>query len=351
MQPINDLVLKYFKRECTPEEAEQVHEYFTANTDVLNKYLGEQEWTNLTQYKNPEEEKSKIMLNAVLKQIDHEPAVKKLVFNRWFVGGVAACVCLVLTLIFTINLKQQSLAVKPYAVNKKAVINWQNTVNTGHKVLQIILDDGSRIALAPNAAIKYALPFKAKLRDVYLQGQAKFYVAKDKARPFTVYAGPLATTALGTVFKITAWPKGSFTRVRLISGKVKVVQHQHPNPQVVYLLPGKELVFNHGSQSLIVSSFNTQPLAPVWPVIAGSTTVKGDTVNFDNQQLPLVMNKLRDYYHVRIESKVNLKKYYFTGEFNTRTDPISNVLSTITSLNKLHYTITPDSTYILSKRP
>jgi transmembrane sensor len=349
MQPIDDLILRYFKRECTPEEAEQVHEYFTANPDVLNKYLGEQEWTNLTQYKNPEEEKSKFMLNAVLKQIDHEPAAKKMVFNRWFVGGVAACVCLVLTLIFTINLKQQSLAVKPYAVNKKAVINWQNTVNTGHKVLQIILDDGSRVALAPNAAIKYALPFKAKLRNIYLQGQAKFYVAKDKARPFTVYAGPLATTALGTVFKITAWPNGSFTKVRLLSGRVKVVQHQRSDAQVVFLLPGKELVFNHDSKSLNVSSFGTQPLVARVPLITGTTTIKGDTVNFVNQQLPLVINKLQEAYHIQIASKVNLRKYYFTGEFNTRTESINNVLSTITSLNKLRYTLNPDSTYILSK--
>lgn len=345
MQPTEDLIIKFFKRECSLEEAEQVHEYFAQNPAAFDKYLGEQEWADFNKYTFPAEEKSDRILSAILKQVDQEPAAKVVLLKNWMLGTVAAGVCIFLTYLMMTDVPQQAPGVQIAKVVQQAqpIVKWQNTKNaTGH-MLNIRLDDGSRVALAPKASVRYTLPFKNKLRDIYLVGEAKFYVAKDKTRPFTVYAGPLATTALGTVFKITAWPGSGRTRVRLLSGKVKVVQHAY-NTSPMFLDPGKELLFDNASQLAKISSF----IKPVLPVMASSTLISGDTLRFVNQQLPAVIEKLQQVYGVHILAVPNLKKYSFTGEFNTRNESISSALGTITSLNKLNYTLT-DSTYIISK--
>ena len=44
--------------------------------------------------------------------------------------------------------------------------------------------------------------FPPDKREIFLKGEAKFIVAKNKKKPFTVYTGMLATTALGTIFTV-----------------------------------------------------------------------------------------------------------------------------------------------------
>ncbi|MBS7562932.1 FecR domain-containing protein [Mucilaginibacter sp. Bleaf8] len=348
MQPTDELIKRYLNRECSPEEAEQVHEYLSKHPEVLDEHLKEQEWKKFTHYKNLPQERSDAILKNILQRIEHVPAVKVFTLNRVWISGIAACIALAIATIFMYRYLQPSpVTTQPTIVHNPTKV-WQHTVNPSRQTLYLRMDDGSRIALAPKSDIRYTLPFKAKTRDIYLNGVAKFYVAKDKTRPFTVYAGPLATTALGTVFKITAWPGSTRTKVRLLSGKVRVAQYNHPDTNPAFLLPGKELVFDQHKHTLEIASFSTKPSESPKPAIEGSMLIRGDTVTFTNQQLPLVIAKLQQVYMVRIKAQTSLKKYYFTGEFNTRTEQVSNILNTITSLNKLRYTL-KDSTYIISK--
>ena len=63
------------------------------------------------------------------------------------------------------------------------------------------LPDGSKIQL--NTGSKVELVFNPKQRLIrLLEGEAKFDVAKDAHRPFTVEAGSKSFTALGTVFNV-----------------------------------------------------------------------------------------------------------------------------------------------------
>lgn len=63
------------------------------------------------------------------------------------------------------------------------------------------LPDGSNILLNTNSVVK--IDFNAKHRHLtLLQGEARFDVAKDKNRPFTVTSGQQSFTALGTIFNV-----------------------------------------------------------------------------------------------------------------------------------------------------
>ncbi|WP_395942948.1 FecR family protein [Brevundimonas sp.] len=83
----------------------------------------------------------------------------------------------------------------------------------------IQLADGSFVRLDTDSRIRVILSSGAR-RVELLEGQALFEVAHDSGRPFTVSAGPLSVTALGTVFDVRR--TGADARVVLVEGRVKV---------------------------------------------------------------------------------------------------------------------------------
>src|SRR3546814_13438728 len=77
-----------------------------------------------------------------------------------------------------------------------------------------VLDDGSRVSL--DAVTKVKVRMKDEARQVeLLEGRAKFDVAKDPLRPFTVAAGDKLVVDVGTSFS-----------VELIDGQVRVILHE-----------------------------------------------------------------------------------------------------------------------------
>lgn len=83
----------------------------------------------------------------------------------------------------------------------------------------VVLPDGSRASLDSDTAIhvKYTQGARAIELD---HGQARFDVAHDTSRPFTVSVGAESVTAVGTIFNVEKL--GSKTLVTLIQGRVVV---------------------------------------------------------------------------------------------------------------------------------
>src|SRR3546814_14429474 len=89
-----------------------------------------------------------------------------------------------------------------------------------------VLEDGSQVSL--DAATKVNVRMKEAGRQVeLLAGRAKFDVAKDPQRPFTVAAGDKLVVAVGTSFS-----------VELIDGQVRVILYERSEERRV----GKECV-------------------------------------------------------------------------------------------------------------
>src|SRR5205085_10866254 len=110
---------------------------------------------------------------------------------------------------FSYNHKDSLVKTIPHKTITLAKAEHKITSNDSKKIMKVILQDNSVISLSPGAVIRYDVPFQNNRRDISLTGEALFNVAKDKTKPFTVYAGSLTTTALGTQFKITAGKKST----------------------------------------------------------------------------------------------------------------------------------------------
>ncbi len=82
------------------------------------------------------------------------------------------------------------------------------------------LEDGSRISLDADTVVEVA--FHDSRRELRLiRGRAKFDVAKDTLRPFTVSAGNQMVVATGTSFSVEVLP--STMKVVLFEGRVEVL--------------------------------------------------------------------------------------------------------------------------------
>ncbi len=84
-----------------------------------------------------------------------------------------------------------------------------------------MLSDGTEIWLAAGSTLKFPATFDHNRRNVELQGEAFFNVARDEMRPFTIRTGAIETRVLGTSFKITAF-EGHEQEVAVATGQVRV---------------------------------------------------------------------------------------------------------------------------------
>ncbi len=85
--------------------------------------------------------------------------------------------------------------------------------------VEVLLTDSSRTVLSPGSKLEER---SGDERAMQLQGQAYFEVRRDEQRPFTVDAGDVLVTVLGTAFEVTAYDTSDYVDVRVRSGRVQV---------------------------------------------------------------------------------------------------------------------------------
>lgn len=166
----------------------------------------------------------------------------------------------------------------------------------------VLLEDGSRLTLDGNSAVDVDLG-RYRRSLVLLQGRARFNVAKDPLRPFTVTAGNRIVVATGTSFSVELL--GKDVHVQLFEGHVAVVNRTagrgvtqaeqfRPNrlatePQ---LTPGNEMVaLAVGSEPPKVAPFQMAP-AEAWE--------DGEIV-FENEPLAAAAERMNRYSRRHIE--------------------------------------------------
>ncbi|MEM9313488.1 MAG: FecR domain-containing protein [Pseudomonadota bacterium] len=85
------------------------------------------------------------------------------------------------------------------------------------EVRSLTLGDGSMVTLAPASELTVSMAADSR-RLTLARGAARFDVARDPDRPFTVVAGSVSATALGTVFEVRH--NGGTMRVAVEEGRV-----------------------------------------------------------------------------------------------------------------------------------
>jgi ferric-dicitrate binding protein FerR (iron transport regulator) len=183
-----------------------------------------------------------------------------------------------------------------------------------------------------------------KKRDISLKGKASFKVAKDKTKPFTVYSGDIATTALGTEFVVTNYERDQIITVRLLEGRVVIKSIDSAEEKLktaFYLMPGQELLYNKRSVYAEVRKFSNDVSQFKYkgnksadnPSLPESND--GSWFMFNNQSLPDILDQLKAMYAIDIVyNRSELEKLYFIGKFN-KSDSVEYILRNIARANRL----------------
>ncbi|QEC42573.1 FecR family protein [Pseudobacter ginsenosidimutans] len=128
-----------------------------------------------------------------------------------------------------------------YPVPVEEPVQYTEHFNQGKRRLKVKLADGSVVTIGRKGKIRYPAGFEGNTRDVYLEGEAFFEVAKDVNKPFTVFSGDVRTQVLGTSFKVSALPK-SAVEVAVVTGKVRVSYHSGKiENDLATMLPGDKI--------------------------------------------------------------------------------------------------------------
>lgn len=216
--------------------------------------------------------------------------------------------------------------------------------NSADSALTLNLEDGSTVRLEKNSSLRYYKPFINDRRDISLIGIALFKVAKDKKRPFTVYAGGIATTALGTRFLVNATDSKK-VMVKLLDGKVVIKTAAGSNLAMkdVYLSPGEQFSFDKDSRQYTVNRSHDKPEITATPIRPVATPNETPELVFRKEPLGKVFEKVSELYKVPlIFRKEDMNGLYFTGTF-LHSDNLNIVLSTICNVNDLLVTKNGDT--------
>lgn len=240
---------------------------------------------------------------------------------QWGVGLAAAVVLIVFTFASTADIKPDLY---------ETGLGERRTV---------VLADGSRLSL--DAKSRVSVLYRPDSRElVLLDGRAKFEVAKNPDRPFTVAAGGRTTLATGTAFSVET--VGRTLRVVLYEGRVNVIKTDPRSPDgTIGLVPGEELVTDI-SQAASPSVGRVDALA--------SLAWESGQLNFVEEPLASAVEQLNRYSRVRIVvADARASNIRVSGVFNAGDDRA--FIDALTQVYPVRAVSLGSETVIMSKNP
>lgn len=165
---------------------------------------------------------------------------------------------------------------------------------------QILLPDGSKVWLNAASSLKFPTLFTGTDRNVELNGEAYFEIAKNKNKAFTVNANGTKVLVLGTHFNVMAYEDEKEVKTTLLEGSVKLI---HAN-DVAFLKPGQQgsITKNGGKYKVCEAD------------MASAMAWKNGYFLFDNASLPQLMRQIARWYDVEVIYAPGLKDHEFVGE-------------------------------------
>lgn len=202
----------------------------------------------------------------------------------------------------------------------------------------LVLSDGTKVWLNADSRIKYPVAFGEDKRQVELQGEGYFEVAKEEGRPFIVSTDRMDVRVLGTTFDVNTYED---------QGKVFVV-----------LKEGLVEVLAEGNESRIITP-GQMALLDVFDLGAGIQVEKCDadvytawkqgSYSFRNMPLREMLKQVSRYYDVTIVYEDGFEEEYYTGDIS-RDISLESLLSVIENSTSVSFKLERKTVYIQKKR-
>jgi transmembrane sensor len=369
---IEDLLSKYLNKEITGKERQRLYdlllmpgaeESFKA---VLN--------SNLEKYDESQQSEETVDSDRLFRKIKseikvHETGVEgkfkmkrlSVVRNVVFQGlSVAAVFIFAFFLgskkLFNSNSEIINGTVEPIELNYTEI-----KVPLG-AISEIILPDSSQVMLNAGSTIRFRSDYNSNNRDIQLQGEGYFKVAKNENLPLIVNTGNLKIKAVGTEFNVKAYPDEGIIETTLVSGIVEISKEGQDNVQFD-LKPNQKAIYLNKSDLITIDAIKElEPLAVELTKTKDKDMLVSPIVDVDQvvawtqsrliikgENLSDLCAKLQRKYDVNIVfSNDDIKKYRFSGTLENET--LEQVLQAIKLNSPIDYIINGRNVLLLTNK-
>lgn len=305
---------------CTPEEVRQLLLYFddAENEKVLKALIRaelgfvEHDEGSIGKTETAVSKVKSIIIKEISDRSAHESKSKKnYSIKKWLKIAALWLVLIASTLLFFNQYFKNR-----YKFRNAKQLQYVVTRPAEKRILQLY--DGTKIWLSPSSSLEYKDQLIGKFREVKLEGEAFFEVAKDKKHPFIIHTGQIQTEVVGTSFNIRAFEKQHKVTVTVVTGIVKVSVWSATNAKIkqVTLKPNQSADFTKETRTLKTDSV---------PNIQPEIKRRDGILTYNGTPVPDVIADFRRYYNLSIELENKSVQCLCYGEFDT-TKPIKIVL-------------------------
>lgn len=348
------IFLKYFRNQASEQESKELLAWLEEKKEHREQYfLAKRIWTESIKDEATENRTDHSWERLEYRLFGSEKNNKPGRLRRnpdWKVYSLVASVAILL--MFSVFMTLRLDSIKNFSKNVNRV-----EVPFGSRT-NITLPDGTRVWLNSGSKLSYAQSFFTKNREVELNGEAYFDVAKHMGSTFIVHTNDLEIKALGTQFNVKAYPDDNIVETYLVEGKV-VVDHGIEDSQFesVTLRPSQKLTYvKEESVSITEQKTGTENEAATQTVARDrkesekkvkialvrhpetDISWKDEKLVIRSETLASMSRKLERFYNITIEFADNeVKEYMFSGTLDEVT--IDEVMKAISSTAPVKYDI------------
>ncbi len=202
-----------------------------------------------------------------------------------------------------------------YSVNNEIVLLERGQMK------RMDLPDGSKVWLNADSKLRYFDNNLVNEREVYLEGEAYFEVARDERRPFQIHVENSVVKVLGTKFNVRGYPGMGKVVTTVVSGLVEF----RKNTEKVLLPANSHGIYNKKDKTLKMSVCDTKDV---------NAWIDGKLV-FKSSKLSDIAEELERRYDVEINLNESLKNKIITASF--KEENVEKVLNLLSLTNEFKY--------------
>ncbi|HEX3007683.1 MAG TPA: FecR domain-containing protein [Bacteroidales bacterium] len=218
----------------------------------------------------------------------------------WRYGAVASIVAFLglgIAFLYSLNFSSPKVA---YVETKSPL-----GINT-----KVVLSDSTVVHLSPGSSLRYPAAFTGQKREIMLNGEAYFEVAKDKEHPFIVQTAHIDIRVFGTKFNVKAFNDDPNFVTTLMEGSVGISDKNQSgaNPPLK-LKPNQQAIYDHKTGKIQLRDVDAS-LYSEW---------KDGRTYFENETFVSIVEDIERKYNVSIKiAYEELKHEKFSGIIDKR---------------------------------
>lgn len=336
VKDINFLLTRYLDNKCTSEEKKQLYELLAASDN--ERSFKEVVLSHLDEFYEDKHDNISVDFERIYDDLlsevkrretrrsERELLKKRIRVKRLILAIMSAAA------VFCIAFFLGTLFYQPHETGS---ISRNNT--TGDFEIkaplgarsEVRLNDGTEVMLNAGSSIKYRTDYNLLNREIILEGEAYFKVARNIELPLIVIAGNINIKATGTEFNVKAYTDDGIIETTLVDGEIEISQNGNKTPdRILVLEPSQKALYAYETDQLTLEKIKEiEPLA-VRPsniitdklLVSAKTDVEQVTAWTKNkliirrENLESLCTKLQRKYNVTFIFKdEEIKKYRFSG--------------------------------------